>query len=99
MKDAVQAAIESVKEFFSGAKDILLEEVGLGQGRYEANAPGGTPGSPTFIERPQWRVVVSFRLGKPGTLSEVMGGDPRLYREVYIDADSGSLRSMKAWGR
>jgi len=99
MKDAVQAAIEFVKEYFSGAKEILLEEVALEQGQFVANTPGGTPGSPTFIKDPQWRVVVSFRLGEPGTLAEVMGGDPRLYREVYIDPKSGSLRSMRTWGR
>jgi len=99
MKGAVQAAITSVRDYFSGAKEILLEEVELGQGRFMANARGGTSGSPTFIEGPSWRVVVSFKLGEPGTLSEVMGGDPRLYREVYIDPNSGLLRSIRTWGR
>jgi len=99
MKEAVQAAIAFVKEYFSGAKEILLEEVGLEDGRYDTDAPAGLPGGHTFKEDPLWRVVVSFKLGEPGTLSEVMGGDPRLYRLVYIDADSGSLHSMRAWGR
>jgi len=94
MKGAVQAVIASVKEYFSGAKEILLEDVELEQGCYVANAPGGTPGSPTFIKDPSWRVVISFKLGEPGTLSDVMGGDPRLYREIYIDPSNGLLRSM-----
>jgi hypothetical protein len=99
MKGAVKAAIDCIESFFPEAKDILLEEVALTQGRYVANAPGGTPGSPTFIDDSLWRVVISFKSGKPGTLSEIMGGDPRLYREVYIDRESGEIRSMETWGR
>ena len=99
MKGAVKAAIACIEGFFPEAKDILLEEVRLEQGRYVTNVPGGTPGSPTYIEDPLWRVVLSFKSGKPGTLSEVMGGDPRLFREVYIEFDSGKIRSMETWGR
>ena len=90
MKGAVKAAIACVEGFFPEAKDILLEEVGLEQGRYEGH---------TYKEDPLWRVVVSFKSGKPGTLSEVMGGDPRLFREVKVERDSGEIRSMGAWGR
>jgi hypothetical protein len=99
MKGAVKAAIACIEDFFPGATDILLEEVELGQGRYVPNAAGGTPGSPTFIEDPLWRVVISFKSGRPGTLAEGMGGDPRLFREVFIEPDSGKLRSMVTWGR
>jgi hypothetical protein len=99
MKGAVKAAIDCIESFFPEAKDILLEEVALTQGRYVANAPGGTPGSPTFNDDSLWRVVISFKSGKPGTLSEIMGGDPRHYREVYIDRESGEIRSMGTWGR
>ena len=95
MKGAVQAAMASVKEYFSGAKDILLEEVELQQGHYENNPSEGR----TYKEDPLWRVVISFKSGEPGTLSDVMGGDPRLYREIHIDQGNGSLRSMRAWGR
>ena len=95
MKGAVKAAIACVEGFFPEAKEILLEEVELQQGHYENNASEGR----IFKQDPLWRVVVSFKSGKPGKLSEVMGGDPRLYREVYIEPDSGSLRSMRTWGR
>jgi hypothetical protein len=95
MKGAVKAAIACVEGFFPEAKDILLEEVELRQGHYENSASEGR----IFKQDPLWRVVVSFKSGKPGKLSEVMGGDPRLYREVYIEPDSGSLRSMRNWGR
>jgi len=44
-------------------------------------------------------VVVSFKSGKPGKLSEVMGGDPRLFREVFVERDSGEIRSMRTWGK
>ncbi|MGA2350955.1 MAG: hypothetical protein ABSF70_11015 [Terracidiphilus sp.] len=94
-KGAVQAAIANVKEYFSGAKEVLLEEVELKQGHYENDPSEGR----TYKKDPLWRVVISFRLGEPGTLSEVMGGDPRLFREVYIDPSSGLLRSMRTWGR
>jgi hypothetical protein len=99
MKGAVKAAIACIEGFFPEAKDILLEEVALTQGSYVANAPGSTPGSPTFIDDFLWRVVISFKSGKPGTLSEIMGGDPRLFREVYIDRENGEIRSMGTWGR
>jgi hypothetical protein len=99
MKGAVKAAIAFIQEFFPGAKEILLEEVELERGYYVASLPGKPPVNPTFKEDPAWRVVTSFKLEGPGTLSEVMGGDPRLYREVYIDPDSGSLRSMRTWGK
>jgi len=95
MKGAVKAAITCVEGFFPEAKDILLEEVEQQQGHYENSASEGR----VFKQDPLWRVVVSFKSGKPGKLSEVMGGDPRLYREVYIEPDSGSLRSMRTWGR
>jgi len=95
MKGAVQAAIASVKEYFSGAKDILLEEVELQQSHYENDPSEGRK----YKKDPLWRVVISFKSGEPGTLSDVMGGDPRLYREIHIDQGNGSLRSMRAWGR
>lgn len=99
MKGAVKAAIAFIQEFFPGAKEILLEEVELERGYYVASVPGKPPVSPTFKEDPAWRVVISFKLGEPGTLSEVMGGDTRLYREVYIEPKSGLLRSMGTWGK
>ena len=99
MRGAVKAAIECIEGFFPEAKDILLEEVALNQGRYVANAPGGTPGSPTFVDDFLWRVVLSFKSGTPGTLAEVMGGNPRLYREIYVDRESGEIRSMGTWGK
>jgi hypothetical protein len=95
MKSAVQAAITCVEGFFPEAKDILLEEVELRQGHYENSPSEGR----TYKHDPLWRVVVSFKSGKPGKLSEVMGGDPRLYREIYINPGDGLLRSMRTWGR
>lgn len=95
MKGAVKAAIACVEGFFPEAQDILLEEVELQQGHYENSPSEGR----IYKQDPLWRVVVSFKSGKPGKLSEVMGGDPRLYREIYINQGNGSLRSMRAWGR
>lgn len=95
MKGAVKEAIACVEGFFPEAKDILLEEVELRQGHYENSPSDGR----IFKQDPLWRVVVSFKSGKPGKLSEVMGGDPRLFREVNIERNSGEVRSMGTWGR
>jgi hypothetical protein len=100
MKSAVNAAVAFIKDYFPGAKDILLEEVGLEEGRYVTNEPGSFHYRPTLrkAKYPFWNVVISFKLGEPGTLSEVMGGDPRIYRKVHIDSASGAPSSMEKWG-
>lgn len=95
MKGAVQAAITHVEGFFPEAKDILLEEVELEQGHYENSPSEGRIYKPD----PLWRVVISFKSGKPGKLAEVMGGDARLFREVKVERDTGEMRKMGAWGR
>jgi hypothetical protein len=101
MKSAVNAAIDFIKEYFPKANDILLEEIGLEEGRKVAKGPEGASRGPTLIKakHPFWKVVISFKLGEPPTISEVMGGDPRLYREVHIDSQSGLPSSMGTWGR
>jgi hypothetical protein len=99
MKGAVKAAIACVEGFFPEAKDILLEEVEFRKGRHAASPNGGTPGSPKYVQNPMWRVVISFKSGKPGTLSDVMGGDPRLFRQIFVERDSGEISSIGAWGR
>ena len=101
MKSAVNAAVAFIKDYFPGAKEILLEEVGLEEGRYVANALGSAPHRPTLMKAkyPFWSVVISFKLGEPGTLSEVMGGDPRVFRKVHVDSASGAPSSMETWGR
>ena len=95
MKGAVQAVIACVEDFFPEAKDILLEEVELQQGHYENSPSEGR----TYKQDPLWRVVVSFKSGKPGKLAEVMGGDARLFREVRIERDSGEIDKIGIWGR
>jgi hypothetical protein len=44
-----------------------------------------------------WSVVISFKNGEPGTLSEVMGGDPRIYKQVGIEYEGGHPRAVKSW--
>ena len=95
MKGAVKTAIAFIEGFFPEATDILLEEVELKQGHYENSPSEGR----TYKQHPFWRVVLSFKSGKPGTLSEVMGGDPRLFREVKVERDSGEIHSMVTWGQ
>lgn len=95
MKGAVQSAFAFIEGFFPDAKDVLLEEVELKQGHYENSPSEGR----MYKQHPFWRVVVSFKSGTPGTLSEVMGGAPRLFREVKVERDSGEIHSMVSWGQ
>ncbi len=81
MKDAVKNAIGFIEEFYPGAKDIRLEEVG----------PDRLKGLAA------WSVVISFKTGESGTLSEVMGRDFRLYKDVEIEADTGTPRALRNW--
>lgn len=77
MKFAVKTAIGFIEEFYPGAKDIRLEEVG----------PDGQ----------LWSVVISFKTGESGTLSEVMGKEARLYKHVAIEADTGTPHALRNW--
>jgi len=96
MKGAVKAARAYIEEFFVGAKEILLEEVEMRPGYYESIRPETAPDR-IYKKDPLWRVVLSFKLGEPGTLSEVMGGDPRLFREILVEPETGATRSIRTW--
>jgi hypothetical protein len=45
-----------------------------------------------------WSVVVSFATGESSTLAYALGqGDPRIYKTITIDSESGQARSLKVW--
>lgn len=79
-RDAVKRAIEAIREFYSDATDIRLEEI---EPRFG-------------VDQNDWNVVVSFRVAAPATLAHVIGGENRLFKVVRIlEGEVHSLKVWK----